>query len=214
MFLVAGRAEESTFAAWKEDGIEYVTYAPARPPDLAPAPSPSSRESAPAAMLGLSNMVRVDIARLDELMLMVGELVISRSRLDDGLRRLEPAVLAPELRGLQETNLSIERQLRDLREGVMRVRMVPIREVFARMQFVVRDLTREVGKRATLELSGQDTEVDKFVVERMLDPLLHLVRNAVSHAAETPDERTSRGKSPEGKIAREQDDGGDDYYRG
>lgn len=149
----------------------------------------------------MSHLVRVDLDRLDELMRMVGELVISRARLDDGLRRLGAAVPEAELRPLQETNLALERQLRDLREGVMRVRMVPVREVFARMQFVVRDLTREYRKRAALELSGQETEIDKFVVERMMDPLLHLVRNAVSHALEDPDERAARGKPPEGRIA-------------
>ena len=82
----------------------------------------------------------------------------------------------------------------------MRVRLVPIREVFARMQFVVRDLTREYGKKVALALSGQETEIDKLVVERMLDPLLHLVRNAVSHGLEAPDERVAAGKSPEGRI--------------
>lgn len=83
----------------------------------------------------------------------------------------------------------------------MRVRMVPIGEVFGRMQFVVRDLARESRKRIALELSGQTTEVDKLVVERMMDPLLHLVRNAVSHGLEDEDERVAQGKPPEGKIA-------------
>jgi two-component system chemotaxis sensor kinase CheA len=90
--------------------------------------------------------------------------------------------------------------LRDLREGVMRVRMVQVGEIFERMRFVVRDLTRESGKEIRLELLGQETEIDKFLVERMTDPLLHLVRNAVSHGLETVEERAARGKPPEGRI--------------
>ena len=80
----------------------------------------------------------------------------------------------------------------------MRVRLVPVGEIFRRMPFVVRDLARETGKTVTLELNGQDTEIDKFLVERMMDPVLHLVRNAVSHGIEPPDERIAAGKRPEG----------------
>jgi two-component system chemotaxis sensor kinase CheA len=94
----------------------------------------------------------------------------------------------------------MSRQLRDLREGVMRVRMVQVGEIFERMRFVVRDLARESGKEIRLELLGQETEIDKFLVERMTDPLLHLVRNAVSHGLETVGERTAKGKPPEGKL--------------
>ena len=96
--------------------------------------------------------------------------------------------------------MAMSRQLRDLREGVMRVRMVQVGEIFERMRFVVRDLARESGKEIRLELLGQDTEIDKFLVERMTDPLMHLVRNAVSHGLETVEERAAEGKSPEGRI--------------
>ena len=82
----------------------------------------------------------------------------------------------------------------------MRVRMVPIGEIFRRMPLVVRDLAREKSKRVQLELRGQATEIDKYLIERMMDPVLHLVRNAVSHGIEPPDVRISRGKNPEGTI--------------
>ena len=82
----------------------------------------------------------------------------------------------------------------------MRVRLVPVGEIFRRMPFVVRDLARETGKRVRLELQGQGTEIDKFLIERMMDPVLHLVRNAVSHGIETADERVAAGKRPEGTI--------------
>lgn len=166
-----------------------------------------------------SNVVRVDLPKLDELMRMVGELVIGRARLEDWSDRVTRKLPGAEARALQEINLTLERQLRDLREGVMRVRLVPVAEVFARMHFVVRDLVRETGvreastqenratvppserKQVKLELSGQETEIDKFVVERMMDPLLHLVRNAISHGIEPEVERVAAGKAPQGTIA-------------
>jgi two-component system chemotaxis sensor kinase CheA len=153
-----------------------------------------------ASLLAPSNVVRVDLARLDELMRLIGELVTSRARLDESLKQLKRSVAPVEWRGLQETSQAMARQLRDLREGVMRVRMVQVGEIFERMKFVVRDLSRESGKEIKLELRGQETEIDKFLVERMTDPLLHLVRNAVSHGLETVGERVARGKSPEGTI--------------
>ena len=151
-------------------------------------------------MLTPANIVRVDLTRLDDLMRMIGDLVVSRARLEDNLGRLPSGVPADQWRLLQETSQAMERQLRRLREGVMRVRMVPIGEVFTRMQFVVRDLAHESGKKVALALSGQETEVDKYVVERMMDPLLHLIRNAVSHGLEPPEERLARGKPAESTI--------------
>ena len=209
-FLLASDADESIFAEWKNDGVTYTHYSQesnietvvktyiskeeAIPPPPVVTPSPTVT-AAP------SNVVRVDLARLDELMHMVGELVISRARLEDHLNKLEANVPAKQLRTLRETNLALERQLRDLREGVMRVRLVPISEIFRRMQFVARDVARESNKKVTVELKGQETEIDKFVVERMMDPLLHLVRNAVSHGLEPEAERVAHGKSPGGKLA-------------
>ncbi len=147
-----------------------------------------------------SQVVRVDLARLDELMRQVGDMVISRARLLDTLSRIEPHVPPVEWRAVQENAIAIDRQLRTLREGLMRVRLVPIGEIFRRMPFVVRDLAREAGKRVTLLLQGQATEIDKYLIERMMDPVLHLVRNAVSHGIEPPDERIAHGKRPEGTI--------------
>ncbi len=148
-----------------------------------------------------SHIVRVDLTRLDELMRMIGDLVISRARLDGALgARRKPCVPPASWRAIQENTQAIERQLRDLREGVMRVRLVPVGEIFRRMPFVVRDLARETGKQVRLELRGQDTEIDKFLIERMMDPVLHLVRNAVSHGFEPPAERVAAGKPEEGTL--------------
>jgi two-component system, chemotaxis family, sensor kinase CheA len=147
-----------------------------------------------------TNLVRVDLGRLDDLMRMVGELVITRARLENGLGRVGGGLPVGERRELAETSLALERQLRDLRDGVMRVRLVPVRDVFDRMRLAVRDLARETGKDVDLHLTGEQTEVDKFVVERLADPLLHLVRNAVSHGLEPAAERTAVGKPARGRL--------------
>ncbi len=147
-----------------------------------------------------SNIVRVDLARLDELMLIVGELVISRAKLSKKLSVVDELLPVEHSRDLHEINQSLEKQLRGLRDGVMRVRMVPLAEVFERMRFVARDLARDTNKRVRIDITGEDTEIDKLLVERMVDPLLHLVRNSVSHGIEDPDDRLAAGKSTEGVI--------------
>jgi two-component system, chemotaxis family, sensor kinase CheA len=141
-----------------------------------------------------SNVVRVDLAKLDDLIRMLGDLVISRAKLDENLKQAQNNLVASQRRTLQEINLTLERQMRDIREGIMRVRLVSIGEIFSRMQFVVRDLMRTSKKDINLDISGQNTEIDKLVVERMMDPMLHLVRNAVGHGIETKEERIKQGK--------------------
>jgi len=192
-FTVATNADKSALADFEADGL---TFKPA-PVESAPRP----KDSQPVATIAPASVVRVDLDRLDELMRIIGELVISRTRLEDqltGLKRVTPPAL---WRSLQETSLSMGRQLRDLRESVMRVRMVQIGEIFERMTFVVRDLARESGKKIIVQLSGGETEIDKFLVERMMDPLMHLVRNAVSHGLETVAEREAQGKRSEGLLS-------------
>ena len=131
-------------------------------------------------------------------MRLIGDLVVTRARLADSFHAIESLVPLALSRGVQEHALLLERQLRDLRDGVMRVRMVPIGDVFERMTFVARDLAREQGKRVRMEVNGTRTEVDKFVVERLSDPLLHLVRNAITHGLESAEERATLGKPEEG----------------
>lgn len=218
-FIVIAQAEIPE--TWKDDGLEWIPYespspsVPVASPDIAPvsvppknitpdsatSPASISNSTSVAGIPTSSNVVRVELSRLDDLMRMVGELVITRSRLEDYLKNLKGILPETQLRSLKETNQTLEHQLRDLREGVMRVRLVPIGDIFARMQFVIRDLVRASQKQITLELSGQDTEIDKFVVERIMDPLLHLVRNAVSHGIEPASERLQQGKPAVGTIA-------------
>jgi two-component system chemotaxis sensor kinase CheA len=210
-FEVAAELDQDTLAAWRDDGITIEPLA-AAPVDesaavasqaIGPGPEPLPGFEPEAALGGgvaPSHFVRVDLTRLDDLMRNVGDLVISRARLGETLSRLERRVPSAEWRAIQENAIAIDRQLRTLREGIMRVRLVPVGEIFRRMPFVVRDLARETGKRVHLELQGQGTEIDKFLIERMMDPVLHLVRNAVSHGIEAAEERIAAGKSPEGSI--------------
>ena len=198
-FLLATNAVESTFESWREDGLSYTAFE-STPPALSSGADELPHVSQSSPTRTLSNIVRVDLGRLDDLMRMIGELTISRSRLDDHLKHLESSMDAPQWRPLQETNQAMERELRALREGVMRVRMVPFSEIFERMRFVVRDLARDNQKKIELELVGEQTEIDKFLVERMMDPILHLVRNAITHGLETPGEREALGKSPVGTL--------------
>ena len=196
-FVVTGRLDPED-AQWSGQGL---TLEPISSPAAAPpAGDDTGGAGGPRDAVAPSHFVRVDLARLDELMRMIGDLVITRARLGESLSRVERHVPAADWRAVQENSLAIERHLRDLREGVMRVRLVPIGEIFRRMPFVVRDLAREMDKRVRLEIVGQHTEIDKFLIERMMDPILHLVRNAVAHGFETVEERRAAGKSEEATL--------------
>jgi two-component system, chemotaxis family, sensor kinase CheA len=201
-FLVSSSADPSVFESWREDGVEFKPYAYSSVVEVKADAEDGSFIPTRTEMTALSpsNIVRVDLERLNELMRMVGELVISRSHLEQNLSQLESVMPARQLEALLETNIAFERHLRDLREGVMQIRMVPIGEIFERMQFVIRDLARESRKKIKLELIGRETKTDKYLVERMMDPLLHLVRNAVSHGIESESERIAAGKSAEARI--------------
>jgi two-component system chemotaxis sensor kinase CheA len=192
-FIVVTDAYQIAFASLETDGLTF------KPAPVEPAPQP--RDTQPVPTIAPASVVRVDLDRLDDLMRIIGELAISRTRLEGQLTELKRMMPAAAWRSLQETNQSMGRQLRDLRESVMRVRMVQIGEIFERMMFVVRDLARESGKKIIVQLSGGETEIDKFLVERMMDPLLHLVRNAVSHGIETVAEREAQGKRSEGVLS-------------
>ena len=193
-FLLATSADASALDALEAQGLRWEEEAASGPDDEATPLRDESGVAAPA------QFVRVDVARLDELMRVMGDLVTSRARLADSYGAIEPLIPPALARNVQEHTLLLERQLRHLRDGIMRIRMVPIGDVFERMTFVARDLAREQGKRVRLDVSGARTEVDKFVVERLADPLLHLVRNSVSHGLEPAEERRALGKPEEGTL--------------
>ncbi|WP_430009671.1 chemotaxis protein CheA [Methylophaga lonarensis] len=157
----------------------------------AKAAAPAPAKAAPAAAAETS--VRVDTSRLDEIMNMVGELVLVRNRINT----LEAAFQDEEM-AKAVNNLAVVTG--DLQTAVMKTRMQPIKKVFGRFPRVVRDLARSLKKDINLELRGEETDLDKNLVEALADPLVHLVRNAVDHGIEMPDVREAAGKSRQGHI--------------
>jgi len=168
----------------------------------APPPNPSTVHAAEGAGAAAepagqskavaSATIRVGVEKVDHLVNLVGELVIAQSV----LTRAAEAVTGPERDALESAVAEISRHTRDLREGVMSIRMVPLGTVFGRFRRVCRELEERLGKRIALRISGEETELDKGMVERLVDPLTHVLRNALDHGVESPEEREAAGKSP------------------
>jgi two-component system chemotaxis sensor kinase CheA len=170
--------------------------------EAGPAKSATGREAGDIESLrSIGETVRVDIRKLDELMNLVGELVIQRNAIGDVVTRLcsEPAT-ARVGTDLGKIHGVLNRKLKELQASVLDVRMVPMRQIFERLSRVVRRLRRDLGKEVELDFSGAETELDKLIVENLVDPLVHLVRNAFDHAIESSQERTVAGKPAAGKI--------------
>jgi len=146
-----------------------------------------------------SGSIRVNIDKIDALINMVGELVITQSmmgHLDGSIEDFDTT----KLEKLRDGLTSLERNTRELQESVMRIRMLPISFSFNRFPRMVRDLCQQLNKKIDLTMSGEQTELDKTVMEKIGDPLVHLVRNSLDHGIETPDVRLSKGKSETGTI--------------
>ncbi|SDK07464.1 two-component system, chemotaxis family, sensor kinase CheA [Ferrimonas sediminum] len=176
--------------------VEAVVAAPVaavkaatEPAKAAPKKAPAKAQSAPTG----ETTVRVDTARLDDIMNMVGELVLVRNRLVSlGIER--------EDEEMSKAVANLDLVTADLQGAVMKTRMQPIKKVFGRFPRVVRDLARSLNKDIALTMEGEDTDLDKNLVEALSDPLVHLVRNAVDHGIEMPDEREANGKPRQGNI--------------
>lgn len=173
---------------------------PPAPAPAAPVPSIQGQTAQPPAA-GVQRRqgggtIRVDLDRIDRLMNLVGEIVITQSMLS------ERATVLPkrEAAAFVDALFSLGRQTRELQDNVMAVRAQPVKVVFQRLPRLVRELERTLGKKAHLVLAGEDTEVDKTIVEELADPLIHMIRNSMDHGLETPEERLAAGKTPEGTI--------------
>ncbi len=186
----------------------------ALPPDPPPTPEPRLAASAPldlgdparpasdpATLKSISDTVRGDIRKLDELMNMVGELAVQKGAIGDLADRLaaEPATSRAGAQ-LDKIHRGLERKLQELQAGVLEVRMVPLRQVFDKLTRVVRRLRLDLRKEVALEIRGADTELDKLIVEELVDPLMHVVRNAFDHAIEDAATREEAGKPAQGTI--------------
>jgi len=144
-----------------------------------------------------SGSIRVSIDKIDALLNLVGELVITQSML---ARHADGAVAGSEAQGLKDGLLVLERHTRELQESAMQIRMLPIGASFSRFKRLVRDLSQKTGKKVELKLSGENTELDKTVLEKMSDPLVHLVRNSLDHGIEKPEDRLAAGKPETGTL--------------
>ncbi len=147
------------------------------------------------------NILRVDAERIDSVLNLVGELIIGRSMLQQAFTEFARHAPKEALRGRFSDAMAFQsRVFSDLQRSVMKIRMVPVEQLFRRFPRMVRDVAKQCGKDVALVLSGQDTDLDKSLMDAIAEPLTHLVRNAVSHGIESAEERVRNGKPPRGTI--------------
>jgi len=164
-------------------------------PNDAAAPNRAEREK-PAARTSESTSIRVAVEKVDQLINLVGELVITQSMLAQRSNELDPVTHGDLITSMGQ----LQRNARDLQESVMSIRMMPMEYVFSRFPRLVRDLASKLGKQIDLTQIGSSTELDKSLIERIIDPLTHLVRNSLDHGIESPENRIAAGKSPVGNL--------------
>ena len=148
----------------------------------------------------MSRTVRVDIGKLDELMNIVGELVLANSTIAGVTAKMRNEGFSRMAVELGKAAKGLERKLSDLQKGVMEIRMIPIGQLYEKMSRIVRKISREQGKRVELKFFGADTELDKLIVEDISDPMMHIIRNAIDHGIEPRDVRIANGKDEKGTI--------------
>jgi two-component system, chemotaxis family, sensor kinase CheA len=194
---VATDASEEILLAALADVSDVRSVVVAEVPEETPPevrPEEVSADELPSAPVSRkATTVRVDAERLDQLMHLMGELVVARTH-------VESLASAAEVPGFQAAMQELTRTAQALQSMVMQVRMIPVEAVFLRFPRLVRDLSQKLGKQVELDLVGQDTELDRTVVDALGDPMVHLVRNALDHALEPPDERRAAGKPAAGKL--------------
>lgn len=189
----SGEAIQEIFA-WVADDCELKIEALDSTP--APAATAEFAEAATGEVRARSTSIRVSTEKMDALVDIVGELVITQTMLNQTAAQIGAERLPQLTAGLA----LLERNLRQLQEDVMRIRMLPIGFIFSRLPRLVRDVGEQLGKKVNLQLGGEGTELDKSVIERISDPILHMVRNSLDHGIEMPAERLAAGKPETGQI--------------
>jgi two-component system chemotaxis sensor kinase CheA len=156
------------------------------------------------SLRSISQTVRVDISKLDHVMNIVGELIIEKTQLDSLTRSLHQGEALQQARltahELTKIARNLDRKLNELQKSVIETRMVPVGQIYAKLSRIVRKVARELNKEIELMLRGEDTELDKVMVEELTDPLMHIIRNALDHGIEPAAERVAKGKNPIGKV--------------
>ncbi len=173
-----------------------ASVAPAAPPAPTAAKTQAVPENGKNKAKTGDTSIRVAVEKVDQLINLVGELVITQSMLAQRSSELDPVAHGDLLNSMGQ----LERNARDLQESVMSIRMMPMEYVFSRFPRLVRDLAAKLDKQVELTLMGSSTELDKSLIERIIDPLTHLVRNSLDHGIESPDKRVAAGKSPVGNL--------------
>ncbi len=181
---------------------ETVKTTPPAKPKAAPSQPAVSTKKLSASLRGMAdNTIRVDVRRLEALMDLSGELVLGRNRLTQITESLVQEFRGHELiKKLQETMAQINFITTELQSAIMKTRMVPIAKLFQRAPRIVRDLAREFGKEIKVVLKGEETELDRSIIEELVDPLVHMIRNSCDHGIEPPEERIQAGKPRYGTI--------------
>jgi len=170
-------------------------------PDKTPVPPVEGVSTHPADQRPPNRVLKVDQAKVDALMNLIGELVVSKNSLPFLARRAEEVHGSREMgREIKDLFAVVDRLAQEMQAAIMAVRMLPVSEVFERFPRLVRDIARKLGKRIELVIEGEDTAADKTIVELLGDPLLHIIRNALDHGIETPDEREAQGKPAEARV--------------
>ena len=161
---------------------------------------PQMSEDAVSSAKSMSRTVRVDIGKLDELMNIVGELVLANSAIAAVSTRMRDGGYSGLSVELGKAAKGLERKLSELQKGVMDIRMIPIGQLYEKMSLIVRKISREQGKNVTLTFYGADTELDKLIIEDVSDPMMHIIRNAMDHGIESKEVRLAQGKAEKGTI--------------
>ena len=166
------------------------------------AESAPSHTTVPAVVpVAQENLLRVEAGRIDNVLNLVGELIIGKSMLQQALNEFAKRYPKELLRGKFADAMAFQsRVLNDLQRSVMKIRMVPVDQLFRRFPRMVRDVARQCGREVELDVSGQDTDLDKGILDAIAEPLTHLVRNAISHGIESPEERRKLGKPAQGSV--------------
>lgn len=179
-----------------EEPVEEPSAPLATVSDITPAVKREAPKKAAAPKASESTSIRVAVEKVDQLINLVGELVITQSMLAQRSGELDPVAHGDLLNSMGQ----LERNARDLQESVMSIRMMPMEYVFSRFPRLVRDLASKLGKEVELTLQGSSTELDKSLIERIIDPLTHLVRNSLDHGIESPEKRLAVGKDAVGNL--------------
>lgn len=205
--VIAGQVDEPAVrdALQAVPEIESVVIAPysseEKPPSGAAKPAGNEADVPRTGDGGIKQTVRVDVSRLDTLMEQIGELVINRNYIWQIGKTLAEKYQDDELvSGLNESLSQTGKIVNNLQQDIMTIRMLPIELVFNTMPRMVRDLARKIGKKINFTIEGQETEVDRSVIEHLHDPLIHLLRNSVDHGVESPEERKAAGKPEAGSV--------------